>query len=675
MKRVLSLFLSLVLTLGILASVPISDVKFNINVQAANSGSCGKNLTWAFDNGGLTISGTGDMYDYDDFNSVFTPWKDICSDIINIVIANGVTGIGKEAFLDCLYLESVVIPESVTCIKDFAFYNCQSLKEIVLPDNMVSIGYKTFFNTGYYNNIDNWENGFLYIDDYFIEASNHKSTAYKIKSGTKIIADLAFYNFEELTSITIPDSVKRIGYGAFYGCENLISVIVGDGVAYIDDYAFSNCKNLKYIFYKGSQKQWSKISVGSSNAELNKAKIHYETNKHIASSWIIDKKATVNNGGSKHQECIFCGKTLKTAKIVQQKCATPKLKSASNTSTGVKITWNKVSGADSYTVYRKTGKNSWTPIKGSIKGTSYVDKKAKKGVTYKYTVKAKNEVGFSGYNTTGLSIRRLVTPAKISVSNVKTGINIKWDKATGATGYYVMRKTGNGNWKKLATVKGTTYTDKNVKTGYNYKYTVKAYYGKSISVCDSKGVAVKRLVAPTLKSAKSTKAGVTIKWNKVKGAEGYVIYRQAGFSQYIKVGTVKGESKVSYTDKKAIEVIKYNYKIKAYFNNSYSLYSNAKTILHCTVKSPEYGTVLTVNPSKSGLKYDDWLWGAVSKTYIWETDEAGGYWGVYSTTSLSVSEIDQWGVYGFPACDTLAPTHKGKRGEKYEFVVWVWLGH
>ena len=64
MKRGISLLLTLVMVIGIFANIPIT-------VNAATSGKCGDNLTWILDDEGtLTITGTGDMYNYTVDNSI-----------------------------------------------------------------------------------------------------------------------------------------------------------------------------------------------------------------------------------------------------------------------------------------------------------------------------------------------------------------------------------------------------------------------------------------------------------------------------------------------------------------------------------------------------------------------------------------------------------------------------
>lgn len=107
------------------------------------SGTCGKNLTWKFDDATLTISGNGDMDDY--IISDEAPWDSLRESIKKVVIESGVTTIGERAFSWCKNLTSVTIPESVTMIGDWAFRWCESLKEIHYPsgrgfENILSKG-------------------------------------------------------------------------------------------------------------------------------------------------------------------------------------------------------------------------------------------------------------------------------------------------------------------------------------------------------------------------------------------------------------------------------------------------------------------------------------------------------------------------------------------------------
>lgn len=259
------------------------------------------------------------------------------------------------------------------------------------------------------------------------------------------------------------------------------------------------------------------------------------------------------------------------------KPATPKLGKVSNTASGVKVTWSASKNASKYIVYRKTYDaktkkwSGWKNIAGNVTTTSYVDKSAKSGTYYLYTVKATNAAGNSGYNTSGIKTYFLSMP-KVTTANSNAGVTVKWTKAAGATGYIVYRKT-TGEWTRVATVKGSSkvsYTDKTAKAGTTYRYTVKAYYSSYNSAYNTNGVAVRRLTTPTLKSASSAKAGITVKWNKVTGATGYIVYRKTGNGGWQKVATVKSNT---YLDKSAKKGVTYQYTVKAYYGTSTSYYN------------------------------------------------------------------------------------------------------
>ena len=107
------------------------------------SGQCGENLTWTLDEQGtLTITGTGDMWDYSFGNA---PWYNNNSSIICIVIDNVVTSIGNGAFSNCVSLTNMTIPDSVTSIGNNAFHNCTSLTSVTIGNNVTSIGSYAFF--------------------------------------------------------------------------------------------------------------------------------------------------------------------------------------------------------------------------------------------------------------------------------------------------------------------------------------------------------------------------------------------------------------------------------------------------------------------------------------------------------------------------------------------------
>ena len=122
-KRLLSFVLAVLMIESLLPATALA-------ADIVDSGTCGaegdgSNLTWTLDSEGvLTISGSGDMHDYG-FSAA--PWYDSRSRVKSAVIADGVTSIGRYAFVDCTSLTSVTIPDSVTSIGDCAFSDCTSL--------------------------------------------------------------------------------------------------------------------------------------------------------------------------------------------------------------------------------------------------------------------------------------------------------------------------------------------------------------------------------------------------------------------------------------------------------------------------------------------------------------------------------------------------------------------
>ncbi len=165
-----------------------------------------------------------------------------------------VIAIGELAFLYCNELFEINIPNSVTSIGKGAFAYCTALYDIVLPDNVV-IGESAFYQTGYYNDRDNWENNqILYIGNHLITSNYEIEGDYIVKEGTKTICDLAFLGQYYLEEVAIPQSVSHIGSNTFQGCYNLILLVYKD--SYARQYAIDN--NILYRLVDGVEGSWRK---------------------------------------------------------------------------------------------------------------------------------------------------------------------------------------------------------------------------------------------------------------------------------------------------------------------------------------------------------------------------------------------------------------------------------
>ena len=114
-----------------------------------NCGANGDNLTWAFVDGTLVITGSGAMADFDfDYGtySPNTPWKQYRFQITALDLPEGMTYVGQFAFWGLDGLKDVVLPEGLVEIADYAFSSCQGLKSITFPSTLETIGASFFAN-------------------------------------------------------------------------------------------------------------------------------------------------------------------------------------------------------------------------------------------------------------------------------------------------------------------------------------------------------------------------------------------------------------------------------------------------------------------------------------------------------------------------------------------------
>ena len=141
--------LLLLIAAGILAVSALTAAADSVTL-IENEGTCGDNLTWVLDEEGtLTISGEGDMWDFE--NSSSAPWYSNRSKIKKVVMEDSVTSVGDYAFdgYNSNYsyypnLTEVIFPEGLTSLGYRAFYNCDGLTSIDFPESLTSIEKCTF---------------------------------------------------------------------------------------------------------------------------------------------------------------------------------------------------------------------------------------------------------------------------------------------------------------------------------------------------------------------------------------------------------------------------------------------------------------------------------------------------------------------------------------------------
>ena len=160
------------------------------------------------------------------------------------------------------------------------------------------------------------------------------------------------------------------------------------------------------------------------------------------------------------------------------------LKSSSNKTSSLKLSWKKASGVSSYELYRyNSSKKKYDKIKTlSSSASSYTDKKLKSGTAYTYQIRVKKIDGGISYYGAYTKLKTATAPGKVSGLKAKkaskTKIKLSWKKVKGASGYAVYMKTGKGKYKRVKTItKGSTvkYTKMKLKKGKKYTFRIRAY--------------------------------------------------------------------------------------------------------------------------------------------------------------------------------------------------------
>ncbi len=238
------------------STVASSTTASSLSQNAADlidSGSCGKNATWElYKDGTLYIKGSGAMQDYNwNYNETTkivttgAPWHDSHSaSVKKLVVEDGITSIGNDAFSDCESLVSAELAEGITSIGDGAFTGCYDLEKINIPNSVTSIGYDAFDSC--------WTLPSLELPSGLskLESSAVSFTAFKeltVPHGVKVVDSyLAAYN-DNLTTVTLEEGVEEIWHRAFWGCEKLNNITIPRSVKKIEEEAFLECTSLKSV--------------------------------------------------------------------------------------------------------------------------------------------------------------------------------------------------------------------------------------------------------------------------------------------------------------------------------------------------------------------------------------------------------------------------------------------
>lgn len=329
----------------------------------------------------------------------------------------------------------------------------------------------------------------------------------------------------------------------------------------------------KYVVYRRQYNASSGAWSGWKAIKSTTATSYVDTTAQLGTNYRYTVRAVTGNVKSKYKS---------TGTIKFNVAPTVKVANASN---GIKVSWSKVANAKGYTVYCSTYNSStkkWSSWKNrgtaAASKTSWVDKKAKSGGAYKYTVRAVNGSFKSSYNKSGVAMKFLAQPT-VKIATATNGVKVSWNKIGGSKGYTVYRAEYNGSswsgWKNMGTAAAskTAWVDKSAKSGTTYRYTVRAVNGNYKSTYKA-SAGLNYLATPKV-TAVDSDAGVDVSWTSVQGASSYIIYRKTwseatNWTGWSQIGTVYYGT--TYVDKQAPNYTVCKYTVRAISDNAKSAF-------------------------------------------------------------------------------------------------------
>ena len=553
-KRILSIALVLCMLVSLVPAAALADGE-------ALGGSCGKNLTWKLADGTLTVSGTGEMTNY---SSRFdTPWARN-ETITAIVVEDGVTSIGSNAFCSVYTAKSISIPEGITKIGNDAFSGCSGVKELVLPSTLTEIG-----------------------EQAFRDCSGLESLT--IPEKVKTIGSYAFSGCTKLKTVTVPESVTKLGAGAFYSCDALESAVLNCPVSSIEGSLFSWCRSLKIIVIPSTVKSigWNAFEHCHSLKSV-KIPVSVKSIGDMAFDACYALTDIYYGGTEKQWNAIDLNQETRfdfQGKTFHYNCAYEDVHTFTITTAAgkPKLGWRAVDGADKYWIYRSTDGKNFKYYDSTTK-TSYTNKATTIGTTYYYMVKAiDKDNNDKVLNTTAVkSIQCRPAAPGISIYRTNGKPQLKWEAVNGASKYWIYRSTDGESYNYYDSTTKLSYTNTGAENGTKYYYKVKAVAvvsGKNVASAYSNSKNLLTSLGAPYPNAWSEYGCIRLVWQGGGGdADKYWIYRSTDgknfkYYDYSENGC--------YEDSGTKLGVTYYYKIKAICASN----SNANSVFSKTVSA------------------------------------------------------------------------------------------
>ena len=487
-------------------------------------GECGSRATWSLtDDGVLTISGKDGIYEYGWYeeDDVYhpAPWTEEGMPAVKkLVVNSGITYIGGWAFSGLEQLASVSLPDTLEYIGWSAFRECASLTSIVIPE-----GTKYLYG------------------DAFIGCTSLRSV--KLPSTLEDIDGCIFQGCTSLQDIVLLEGMTFIPWRMFDGCTSLRSVTIPSSIMSVSNDAFSGCTALTSVIFGGSRADWESITFNTGNDALRRVTptctgstalaapvvtgstnrsgmpliqwnkvsgaagyqlwcsriyddfgaVAYDLYADGNEDWFWDgNRCTYMNNGSLEDGVTYSykvravdangnvGAFSKEVRITfEPVLATPVISVTTNAQYQPVLTWDKVSGAGYYEVWRWCEEDETDQRIRRTAGLTWTDATAELGKTYWYYLRAYSpdwnfttDTG-SYYSAWGYSMRWSVldTPELTEAYSPEVGkAVISWTKVSGADQYEIYRSADGENYSLVNRTSALTWTDTTVQSGWiSYK--------------------------------------------------------------------------------------------------------------------------------------------------------------------------------------------------------------
>ena len=529
-----------------------------------------------------------------------------------VVIPEGVESIAEEAFAES-GLKSIVLPKSIKILYRRAFADSE-LTEIILPENLETMRDQVFLNCTNLKSvvipgsISTWERGV------FTGCTSLEKVV--ISEGITEIGDEAFSRCIYLSDVQLPESLQRIGSAAFDNCYSLKEIAIPDNVTNVKTVFPEDTK----LYVNSESSLYNQLKNSGTNVEpkidISTVKIQFSGNGYVYSGKKIqplkilgltegvDYTATYTNNVNVGRASVtvkgigkYTGQVNGlTFKIVPAKVSG--IKQSSCTTSQIIIGWNACGGnIDGYEIEKSdSNKQSWSLL-GKVTTLSVKSNSLKSGEMYKYRVRAYKVVnGEKLYGAYSDSIVGKTAPGKVtnfrySQSN-STKIQLKWNSQSGNSGYQIYKYSNNsGKYILLKTITGSSrysWTNMYLKSNTEYKYIIRSFVtinGKNYYGDFSEELKVTTApIRPKFRLVSDKKGQITITWDKVEGATGYVLFYKEGKNGTWKALTNNKFTGNSFTKKNLKSGVKYYFYLRAVNNYNGTLIKSATYFKEKTVQ-------------------------------------------------------------------------------------------